>query len=118
MMFSLNMRLFLGLLFRKYLYLFNFWKGHTYIGQYRLMHKIGSGGMGTIYKAHAIRDKTSTVAIKLLNEDLSLKKEFLNNKDVRKRFEREATIIESLDHPHIVQIKERGQVGDKMYIAK
>lgn len=102
---------FLGLLFRKYLYLFAFWKKQKYVGQFRLMEEIGTGGMGTIYKAHSFRDKKETVAIKVL------KPELFENESSRKRFKQEGAIIDKLDHPNIVRILERGEYKDKLFIA-
>ncbi len=99
------------LLFKKYLYLFAFWKKQKYIGGYRLVEIIGSGGMGTVYLAHNIRNKSETAAVKILND------EFFKDEESRKRFKQEGTIIESLDHPNIVKIHERGEYKDKLYIA-
>jgi tetratricopeptide (TPR) repeat protein len=101
----------LVLLFRKYLYLFAFWKKQKYIGQFRLMEKIGSGGMGVIYKAHHIKNKSESYAIKVLREELS------ESRDIIRRFKQEATIIDKLDHPHIVKIMERGQYKQRFFIA-
>lgn len=101
----------LVLLFRKYLYLFASWKKQKYIGQFRLMEKIGSGGMGVIYKAHHIKNKSEIYAIKVLREELS------ENRDIIRRFKQEATIIDKLDHPHIVKIIERGQYKQRFFIA-
>jgi len=101
----------LVLLFRKYLYLFAFWKKQKYIGQFRLNEKIGSGGMGVIYKAHHIKNKSETYAIKVLREELS------ESREIIKRFKQEATIIDKLNHPHIVKIMERGQYKQRFFIA-
>jgi tetratricopeptide (TPR) repeat protein/tRNA A-37 threonylcarbamoyl transferase component Bud32 len=99
------------LLFRKYLYLFSFWKKQKYISQFRLMEEIGTGGMGIIYKAHSIRDKTDTAAIKVL------KPELFKDETSRKRFRQEAAIIDKLEHPNIVEIIERGEYKEKLFIA-
>jgi tetratricopeptide (TPR) repeat protein len=99
------------LLFKRYLYLFAFWKKQRYIGQYRLMEVIDSGGMGTVYLAHNLRDKSKTAAVKVLREEL------FKDEISRKRFKYEGTIIDSLDHPHIVSIYERGEYKGKLYIA-
>ncbi|MCP4218174.1 MAG: tetratricopeptide repeat protein, partial [bacterium] len=101
----------LGLMFKKYLYLFAFWKKQKYIGQYRLLESIGVGGMGNVFKAHNVRDKEKISAIKVLKDEL-FKKE--NN---RKRFRQEGTIIDKLVHPHIIRIFERGEYEDKLYIV-
>ncbi len=101
----------LALLTWKYLYLFAFWKKHKYIGRFRLMEEIGTGGMGTIYKAHGLRDKKETVAIKVL------KPELFENENSRKRFKQEGAIIDKLDHPNIIEIFERGEYKDRLFIA-
>lgn len=101
----------LVLLFRKYLYLFAFWKKQKYIGQFRLMEKIGSGGMGVIYKAHHMKNKSETYAVKVLREELT------GSQDIIKRFKQEATIIDKLNHPHIIRIMERGQYKQRFFIA-
>ena len=99
------------LLFKKYLHLFAFWKKEKYIGQFRLMDKIGSGAMGTIHKAHNIVDKSQVTAVKILRE------EFFTDESAKKRFKREALIIDKLEHPHIIKIYERGEYKEKLFIA-
>ncbi|MCP5049324.1 MAG: protein kinase [bacterium] len=95
---------------RKYMRLSIFWKNQTYVANYKLLEKIGAGGMGTVYKAQSLTGK-SLVAIKLLNEDL------FQDETVRRRFKQEAAIIDRLDHPNIVRIIERGQSKQTMFIA-
>ncbi|MFC2146775.1 serine/threonine protein kinase, partial [Acidobacteriota bacterium] len=82
-----------------------------YIGQFRLIDEIGSGGMGIIYKAHSIRDKTNTAAIKVLKQEL------FKDETSRKRFKQEAAIIDKLDHPNIIKIIERGEYKEKLFLA-
>ncbi|MCP5106070.1 MAG: serine/threonine protein kinase, partial [bacterium] len=82
-----------------------------YIGQYKIVEKIGSGGMGTVYYAHNIRDKTQIAAVKVLKEELT--EDEMN----RRRFKYEGTIIDKLAHPNIVKIYERGEYKEKLYIA-
>jgi tetratricopeptide (TPR) repeat protein/tRNA A-37 threonylcarbamoyl transferase component Bud32 len=101
----------LTLLFKKYLYLLAFWKKQKYIGQYRLIDSIGSGGMGTVYRAHTLRDKNELAAVKVLREDL------VEDERSRQRFKHEGTIIDKLSHPNIVKIFERGEYKGKLYIA-
>lgn len=98
-------------LLRRYRYLFSFWKRQKYISQYRILEPIGEGGMGSVFKAHHIRDKTSIVAIKVLKDVLF---RIENN---RKRFKNEGIIIDQLNHPHIVKVYERGESNGKMYIV-
>jgi len=103
--------LILILLFKKYLYLFAFWKKEKYISQYRLQEKIGSGGICTVFKAHSVRNKTDIVAIKVLREEIA---EYPN---IKKRFKQEATIINKLNHPNIIKIFEMGEFKDKLYLV-
>lgn len=101
----------LGLVFKKYLYLMAFWKKHKYIGQYRLIDKIGSGGMGTVYLAHPVNDKNQRVAVKVLREEL------LEDPNSRRRFKNEGMVIDKLEHPNIVKTIERGEAEGKLYIV-
>jgi len=98
-------------IFKKYLYLFAFWKKQKYIGEFRLIKSIGSGGMSTVFKAHSIRDKNRIVAIKVLKD------EFSGRESTRKRFKQEGTIIDKLDHPNIIKIFERGEAHEKLFIV-
>lgn len=101
----------LALVFKKYLYLLAFWKMHKYIWQYRIINKIGSGGMGTVYQAHAVSDKSHIVAVKVIREELG------EDEVSRRRFKHEGMIIDKLEHPHIVRIYERGEHKGRLYIA-
>jgi tRNA A-37 threonylcarbamoyl transferase component Bud32 len=98
-------------LIKKYLYLIRFWEKHVYVGNFRLLHKIASGGMGTVYKAQNLSDKTEIVALKILRDELFTDE--LN----RKRFKQEGAIIDQLDHPNIVKVIERGEHKQKLYLA-
>lgn len=97
--------------FRKYFTLARFWKREKTVGKFRLIDKIGSGGMGTVFKAENTMDKSETVAIKILREEMSAD---LTNV---KRFKMEAAIIDQLDHPNIVKVIERGQSKNNLFIA-
>lgn len=99
------------ILFRRYLKIFAFWKQEKYVNHFRIVKEIGTGGMGTIYSAFSNQDKNHTVALKVL------KKENLGKEEAVRRFKREARIIDQLDHPNIVKVFERGEYGDKLYIA-
>lgn len=99
------------LLFKKYLYLFAFWKKKSYIGHYRILEKIGSGGMGNIYRAAHILEKSRSVAIKVIRD------EFAADETQRKRFLHEALLIDQLNHPNIVKVYERGEYNNQLYIA-
>lgn len=96
---------------KTYITLAGFWKREKYIGKFKLIEKIGAGGMGTIYKAQNTTERSETVAIKILREEL------FEHKDYRKRFKQEAAIIDQLDHPNIVRVIERGQHKQKLFIV-
>jgi ligand-binding sensor domain-containing protein/tRNA A-37 threonylcarbamoyl transferase component Bud32 len=96
---------------RKYITLSAFWKKQKYVGKFRLLDIIGTGGMGAVYKAKNLMDKSETVAIKVLKEEM------FSDENSRKRFKQEAAIIDQLDHPHIVKVIERGESKQNLFIA-
>ena len=71
-------------------------------GPYHILSVLGVGGMGEVYKARDTR-LNRTVAIKVLPKHLS------ERTDLRRRLEREARAIASLDHPHICALYDIGQ---------
>jgi serine/threonine-protein kinase len=66
------------------------------IFNYRIESLIGKGGMGSVYLA-ANRDIDQKVAIKVLNGHLA------DSEIIRGKFKKEARLLCSLDHPHIVK---------------
>jgi serine/threonine protein kinase/tetratricopeptide (TPR) repeat protein len=80
------------------------------LDNYRILEKLGAGGQGEVYKA--IDAKLGrTVVVKVLPPDLTVKEANL------KRFEREARLASSLDHPNICTIFDLGEAGNVHYIA-
>lgn len=80
------------------------------LGQYRIIQKIGEGGMGAVYKA----DQPSiprTVVIKVLSAAFS------EYADARDRFRRELDMITRLEHPHILPVYDFGDVDGNPYIV-
>ena len=77
---------------------------------YRIVSKIGAGGMGEVYLAHDTK-LDRKVAIKFLHEEFS--------KDPNKpgRFVQEAKAASGLNHPNILTVHEIGEVDGKKYIA-
>ncbi len=74
------------------------------VGEYEIVAALGRGGMGEVYRARDTR----------LNRDVALKilpGEFAGNADRRRRFEREAQLASSLNHPNIVVIHDIGESG-------
>src|SRR5256714_5134241 len=77
---------------------------------YRILEKLGAGGQGAVYKA--VDSKLGrTVVIKVLPPELTVKEANL------KRFEREARLASSLDHPNICTIFDMGEANNIHYIA-
>lgn len=108
---SILLILVLLILFRKFRFFFQFWKKHSYAGQFRLLDVIGQGGMGIVYRACSIRDKNFFAAVKVLRDDL------FESEESRKRFKNEAAIVDKLEHPRIIKIFERGEHKGNPYIA-
>ena len=69
----------------------------TRLGPYEVLGPLGAGGMGEVYRAHDTRLKRE-VAIKVLPEA------FARDEERMKRFEREAHVLASLNHPHVAAI--------------
>ncbi|MGH7163102.1 MAG: protein kinase domain-containing protein, partial [Planctomycetota bacterium] len=80
------------------------------VNGYRVDAVLGTGGMGTVYRATQLslgRD----VALKALPLDAAADPSFLA------RFHREAEVLASLTHPHIVQVIDRGESEGRCYIV-
>ena len=80
------------------------------ISHYRLLDRLGEGGMGVVYRAQDLR-LGREVAVKLLRPDAVRSGEWLA------RFEREARLASSLHHPHICTIHELGDHERQPFIA-
>ncbi len=85
------------------------WVGQI-VGKYRIMERLGSGGMAEVYKAYH-PDLERYVAIKFLHAHLIQEEGFVE------RFQREARAIASLRHPNIVQVFDFDRRGDVYYMV-
>ncbi len=81
------------------------------ISHYRILSKLGEGGMGAVYRAEDTKLKR-TVALKFLPSDLT------GDQEAQGRFVREAQAASGLDHPNICTVHEIGTSADgQMFIA-
>jgi serine/threonine-protein kinase len=78
--------------------------GEVIASRYRIEARIGTGAMGTVYRARHVK-LGRPFAIKLLRPTL------LNNETVRRRFAREAELAGSLQHPNIVSMVDVGETA-------
>src|SRR5687767_15807387 len=80
------------------------------ISHYRVLEKLGAGGMGEVYLAEDMK-LGRKVALKILGE------EYTTNRDRLNRFEQEACAASALNHPNILTIYEVGHDNDRHFIA-
>ena len=82
----------------------------TRLGPYEILSAVGAGGMGEVYRARDTR-LDRIVAIKILHPELSSSPKF------RQRFEREARVISSLNHPHVCTLHDIGHDQGMDYLV-
>ncbi len=80
------------------------------IGGYTIQSKLGEGGMARVYKAYQARLRRD-VAIKVILSQIA------EQSDFKVRFEREAQLIASLQHPNIVAVYDVGDWGNLTYLV-
>ena len=82
----------------------------TTLGSYRVLEKLGEGGMGEVYLADDERLHRK-VALKVLPTTVA------NDPDRRQRFEREIRAVSALNHPNILTLFDLGRDGDRYFMA-
>ena len=80
------------------------------LGGYRILRRVGQGGMATVYQAHE-ESLNRVVALKVVHRHLSAQGDFVE------RFKREARAAASLSHPNIVQIYAIGEADGSHYFS-
>ena len=82
----------------------------TTIGHYRVLERLGEGGMGQVFLAEDLKLQRRA-ALKLISPTLT------RDETRRQRFVQEARVAASIDHPHIAAIYDIGEVDGRTYIA-
>src|SRR5262245_26832593 len=81
----------------------------TVVASYRIESPLGEGGMGIVYRAHDTK-LNRPVAIKFLSDRVA-------DASGRRRFQREAQMASSLNHPHILTVHDVGEFEERQYLV-
>jgi eukaryotic-like serine/threonine-protein kinase len=86
-------------------------EANTTLSHYRIIRKLGAGGMGEVYLAQDTSELGRTVALKLLPAEVA------RDKDRLQRFVQEARTVSNLNHPNILTVHEFGQTESASFMA-
>jgi len=89
--------------------------GEVLRGRYRIIERIGQGGMGNIYLADDLRLEGRRCALKEIENDRNLPSELL--KQTRQQFMHEATVLARLDHPNLPKVSDFFSIGSHDYLV-
>ncbi len=84
--------------------------GTTFAGRYRVDDVVGSGAMGTVYRAHD-RELDETIALK------ALRPEFVNDAALLERFKTEIRLARRITHPNVVRTHDFGECDGIYYLT-
>lgn len=85
------------------------WIGRT-IGRFHIFDRLAVGGMSVVYRAYD-PERLQEVALKMLLDS------YLDNATVRARFAQEIALVQTLRHPHLVDVYETGMVEGRSYMV-
>jgi serine/threonine protein kinase len=85
------------------------WIGKVIDGRYRVQARVGSGGMGAVYRVEHVR-MGKVAAMKVLHRELAKEDQII------KRFRREVEVVSRLNHPNIVQTFDFGSWEGLLYV--
>jgi eukaryotic-like serine/threonine-protein kinase len=80
------------------------------LGRFRLLERVGQGGMGAVYRARDVADGAE-VAIKVLRAD------YARRPDALRRFHKEARLLAEVNHPHVTNLIEVNEDDGLHYLA-
>ena len=85
--------------------------GSLFAGRFRIVAKLGEGGMGVVYRAHDLT-LDQPVAVKVLNDS-----RLINPAAARARLRSEVRLARQIGHPNVCRVYDIGESGDILYVS-